>query len=387
MITAKLENSDFGARQVKIKTEFGSIKTPSRGLISTETHYIDKIINSGKLQGILFEPYPHEIYEVVRKEHPKHFRINDLPNEKYFKKKLDGLKTDLRFQKDAIKLFNYQKPHPFYEMTVKNNLLLAKLQMEGGLKLIKVWETSVTTSPQVFGNQLSQFRENLEKAGLQIMPVIEMANPDRDNFQGKWKILQDMGIEAVCVTSASVLTNWQNYSFITEFLQDKDMWVHASEVPRKWKSDNITSESHLLQKFGINSTALEIFSSFLKKGKISVFDRDPHKQKLFDQYSCGLLSLKDGIKRHGKDLNCSFVCCKDKTRETFYTDYAEVELLPLFANVHEAFNSFYEMQESKQRIQQTDFKNYIKEKYYLNHAVNYLTEKFNVGQKSLDSFF
>lgn len=142
-----------------------------------------------------------------------------------------------------------------------------------------------------------------------------------------------------------------------------------------WASNHTTSEMHIIQKFGINSFALEVFRPFLKKGATSVFDREPQKQKLYDQETCGCLGLKEGVVRYNTDLNCDNVCCHEKTRATFYTEYEKVELLPVFANVHEAFNSHAEMQSGAQRILDRDFKDYVEEKHYLNVAFNRLEEK------------
>ncbi|MCX6803349.1 MAG: hypothetical protein NTY48_02130 [Candidatus Diapherotrites archaeon] len=379
MISVKLEGTDFGARNITIDTGGNRIVAPSRALISTETHYVEKIINSGRVATAVFPPYPHEIYEVVRAENRKknQFQVSELSNPKVFERKLVGLKQDLRFQKNALKLFHYQKMSPFFEMTRENNILLAKFQADAELKVIKVWDERVNTSPKYFETQIDQFRNKLDEVGLEIMPVLETANPDVDNYEAKWKLLHDMGINKVGTTAESILQNWKNYSIIQKFVEDKDIWVHASGVPRRWASNHTTSEMHILQRFGINTFALEVFRPFLREGAVSVYDRNPKDQKLYDQNTCGGLGLKEGVSLYHGELNCDHVCCNGKTRAEFYTDYAKLELLPVYANVHEAFNSFEEMQMGAKRILDHDFKDYVKEKHYLNEAMNNLDKRFS----------
>ena len=386
MIEAKLEASNFGARSVTISTPKIKIQTPNMAIISTATHYIDNVINSGKIKDIAFPPYPHDIYEVVRKEHSKNFRLKELRKPKVFEKKITGLKQDLRFQKDALKMFHYQKPDTFTEVTREDNSLLFSFQKKAGLYLIKIWDEQVTRTPKYFARQVDRFRELAEKEGADVMPVLEMGNPDVDNFKEKLNQINDLGIQKINVNAGSLFTDWKNYNALMNFTEDKDIWVHSSGLSRKWKSDYTTSEAHIHQKFGINSFSLEVFKNFLVKGKVSVFDRNPLKQKLFDQGTCGHLSLEEGITRYSDELNCDFVCCHNKTRSSFYKDYAKVELLPVFANVHEAFNSYVEMQVGRKRIQEQDFKEYIKGKDYLQSAFSKLDKTYNFGQKNLAAF-
>lgn len=370
MVKFELKATSGIVRAGVIKEAGSSIPTPIRVLNSNELEHSKKIGTSKLALPLL----PHPVFEITKYLWPDTITtiIRNGAASSGLQNQIDEISSNAGRR---ITLF-----HPIFDrslaMDERISDVLIEMQLQIDLDRIAIFDR--------YNSNLNQFEERLRKSvkvienadtAVEPMLILRMDTDER-LFAAKLKLLSKFGINTLNLIYASIRENLQNYRNISRVLNDKDIWIHMSELNKK--ICNNSSLVQIMPVLGIDSYAMK--SRPIPIGK---FEKKLRLLKRFDAGTFGLLTPNEHKKLYGEDLNCNCFVDDDRNLKEFVETFQGAELLKSALMCHETCASFEEFQQSRPRIIKNDYYDYLRQKKYAYTPLKKLL-KIDLNNKSLN---
>jgi len=222
---------------------------------------------------------------------------------------------------------------------------------------------------QTYLRNLDKIAEYTQSKGFsfQIMPYVNTLH-NINVFEAKVKGILDREYMSIGLEIRGGLGIYPQLTFIQRQLNDKDVWIHGSNVSPRYPRSNL-SHVHLLPYFGIDTFARTIFLPPM----------NPMTEKnvtRFDALTLGILKYQTHKEKYGQSLNCTCPVCMDHDLESFYHGAARQVILK--TKVHDVVASSLEFGKAREHIAHGEFKEYLLSKEY---AKPVLTSLENVSRR------
>lgn len=362
-----------GLRIGTLDCETVDIQTPTRAITASEIGHLNELGSNMN--------FPHKIIEIskIYKEEmlgmlTSKENNNDISSEVSARHK----KQIEKFTKypDKIVIFNPSLPKD-YKISERLNKILIGLQIASDVDLITIQDEKPDSSKEAFEKRIKESINFIEGQTdfdyVEPMPVMRM-DMKNNLFQEKLRMLIDNNIKCVNLRYSSYRECYPNFSSIRKTASNTDMFIHMSDITRTWHKK--TSLMHALQPLGIDSFSLKIFKPY----PVMII-----KQRLarrFDGKSWGILNLEEHRKLWGDNLNCSCHSCIGKDVNSFTKVWSGSNLVSSAIKVHDAFDGYREMQNSRKAGVYNEFRKYAKSKIYARDAIKQIAG-IDVNQRTL----
>lgn len=384
MIKVHLDSHDSGVRAVSLKVQGFEEKvfSPTRVITSTDLNYIPTL-RAAKLP---IPEYPNQVMEIMK-------RYNKVTLQKLrktvkeFAKDKKQLRPRTTHYSDKLSIFRPVFQGDF-QISDDDNLALMELGIHSGYNVITIQDKHRTSSVEEFERRMAKSREHIENnptidsKQMVAMPTININIDDPELFLAKLKAIHNNGFEMVNVICAG-LGYYPNYFHLRKFMEDKDIFVHGSNIRRMFSWKNPTSMTHFLPLFGINSLALQMPSSFKREEQESVHDVKPTNVRRFDRWTGGYLLRGQHQMKHKENLKCSCPYCSNETLSSFYEKHYGQQILAIKTKAHDVYASEWEFERSREYVLSSDYVTYIKNRQYLKQTCR---DFLGYGQTKLSAF-
>lgn len=347
-------NSDpLGARSVFVKSSKREFVTPQRALTSTESNHRTNIMTFIPFA----EAFENPVFELIG-----HFNENEVHElwhrNGIFDARMRAYRSHSRRYSEMITKFfpRIVARRPLTESDIR---ALVDLQLRSEFDIIAIPDPSVNGSMKQFERNLDVFTEYVRKVGSEPMPYVDMSN-DNDIFRKKiTRVSVTSDVKCLGLVFRSHSQFYPNFVAISE-IAERDLWIHASNVPRMLSKSIPLAQAHLPQAYSIDSLALES-AKVAAPLKVKPLARI----RKFVHTTLGQTRLDDIKERREEDSACACEACQElqKKGDLNSEDPRKVDMS---FKVHETFSSTREFTNSRDSIRNSDFKTYVKSRKYLN---------------------
>lgn len=317
--------NDNGASTVKLKTKIGTFEGLFRTFNKSEISTWKNVHNDINLPSPIVELTSRPSANTVQSFLENGIIVKYYPDSK-FPYYIDHAKADINFQLDngwpIISLPDYNESNANFE---------EKLNIISNMK---------------------QEHENNENCHL--MPYIR-SDHNLKNFEKRLAAILNKGYKMIGIDIHG--SNTKNLAYMKEILNrwNTDLWVHASNVPKKFDNVSRASYPHLLSYYFIHSYSIKIGRFY--RGSVKADDVEN-----FDSQQLGFIPYKDIPFTFGASCNCKF-----HRESKYYTD--DPDKMFVKSRIHEMVDGQTELQRATISIKEENFERYLKSKKCANIAL------------------
>ena len=258
------------------------------------------------------------------------------------------------------------------QLTYDDLITLTDFQVFSNMDIIAYPDYKVRAHPYL--KNLDKIAEYINSKGFgsQVMPYVNTAH--RINvFEAKVKGILDRGYSSIGLEIRGGLSIYPQLTFIQRQLNDKNIWIHASNVSPRYPRSNL-SHVHLLPYFGIDTFARTIFLPPMKPMMARSVTR-------FDALTLGLLKYQSHREKYGRNLHCNCPVCIGRDLEGFY--HGTARQIVLRTKAHDVIASSLEFAKARDRITYGEFREYLRDKEHAKPVVGSLEA---VSRRRLDEW-
>ena len=374
-----LGNADeYGGRALEIRCKNRSFTTPLRIPTSTEYRYRQNV----PIEPSINSPISEIVSDFTKKEMDAFLQGNGP-----FKTRLGSANENAIMMSYSSLLFYPQYPNGYY-LTERNRREFIELQLsivpdDKPISLITypfIWSSNIKQEVTKLIDEIEQRTDG----NSEIVPYIDLGM-DKHIFENSLKLLtrfnKSDSIHMVGLIYRPRILNIQNYLTLWDNRENNTLWMHISGVPRRGYNTSPPAEIHAFQYYGIDTFSIKTKRAYaaikketdstMRTNVIKKRELDPKNILRFDSSSLGYLKEQEWFNEYPLDNQCDCPVCNHKNREEFKKQYikghdghTDPARLNEANKVHELFSSSKEFLESKDYIQEGDFKGYVKMKKY-----------------------
>ena len=345
-----------GGRVLSISGAVASVETPARAPTTTE-------INA-KIRTHFDEPWDNLVFEAVN-------RFNDIDQVVALHRKNGAFskkRRALTAQVDKFRGYALTKYAPQFPLDARledrDIRILVDLQVESGVDVITIPEPQAGCSIERFRKNLNFYWDYVTKAapGASVMPYIGL-NQDNADFERKLNEIGQHEHDLWCIgiRFASPQEYRPNLLSVAEFAS-RDFWVHCSLGRRFPNWHQPLGQLHALQRFGIDTVAIEVPQAPIKG------DWKIQNIRYFDGRTITYPSLGEiGAERGG--LPCKCPVCTGRDVQGLIENvrpWGPEDELVLRVNdcskVHEVYASSLEFERTREVIKEGELTKYFRSK-------------------------
>jgi hypothetical protein len=327
MIVKEIKNplNDDGATTVKLYTKLGTYEGLFRVFNKPEMFTWYKVQGNNNLPSPIVETTGQPSAKQIESLLKNGIMVKYFPDSK-FPYYIDHVKASISFQLDRaypiISLPDYSESNVKFDDKID---VIRKLKAE---------------------------HQNNEKC--QMMPYIRSDHKTM-NFQKRLGSILNKGYNMLGIDIHG--NNTKNLAFLKEVLNkwETDVWVHASNVPKKFDNVSKASYPHILSYYHIHSYANRIGTFYRGDGKSEDVEH-------FDSQSLGIIPYKDLSFTFGTSCNCKY-----HRDSKYYTDDRDEMFVK--SRIHDMVDGQTELQRATISIKEQNFERYLKSKKCANTAL------------------
>jgi hypothetical protein len=239
------------------------------------------------------------------------------------------------------------------ELSYDNLITLTDFQIFSNMDIIAYPDYKVRAQPYL--RNLDRIVQYIHSKGLNspIMPYVNTAHKI-NVFEAKVKGILDRGYSSIGLEIRGGLGIYPQLTFIQRKLNDKNIWIHGSNVGPRYPRSNL-SYVHLLPYFGIDTFARTIFLPPVNPMMAKSATR-------FDALTLGVLKYHTHREKYGQELHCDCPVCTGRNLESFYRGTARQVVLR--SKAHDVIASSLEFATARDRIAYGEFREYLLDKEY-----------------------
>lgn len=343
--------------KVKVSSKPKSFETPTKVPTTTEINAKQNISFDG--------PFLNPIFEITQRYDNKESITNLHRKNGVFSRKIREINAHAESFKGRSVVKYYPQIPAGIELDDRDMRIIVDMQLESNLKIVSLPEPSNECRSDVFYNNFKKYWDEISKdhPDVSLMPYIHLNQPHY-LFEDKLKkLLEHEGaLHTIGIKFASIYEYRPNLMSLAQLSKNK-FWIHCSSVRRVHAWQTPYAQLHVLQRFGIDTVAIEI-----PQGRGGT-QKHYNTARYFNPETMTIPQIKDVIDSEDK-IPCNCPICSNQKLNDVASDLKPyvTNKRPLrtnvndFFKVHEVYSSTNEFEKSKDNIKNDELIEYIKNK-------------------------